>query len=117
MNNILRVFTDTDMRCQHPGLKKVAAKQRVLLDNLTAGEHVIFINTACDRMKMYSSGGVLSYIKTEGRIDMRYISAFPKAFNASGKFEYDLAVKEVLEKKLGKVVRMQKVGGQNEIRV
>lgn len=103
MNKILRVFLDTDMRNQHDGLEKIATKNKVSLIDLDQGSHVIFVNTRCNKIKIYSSNGVLSYMKkdTGGKLDLNMIEMIPHSFNQTGAIDWNKAAKLSLEKKLG----------------
>lgn len=102
MNKILRVFLDTDMRNQHAGLHKVAKSKKVDLTNLDNGEHVVFVNGACDKVKVFSSRGVLSYVRkdTKGKLDLNMIEMIPHSFNQLGGIDWEKASRLSLEKKL-----------------
>lgn len=103
MNKILRVFLDTDMRKQHDGLFQVAADHKVNVKNLDPGEHVIFINSALNKIKIYSARGLLSYYrKDKGKIDLNLIEHIPESFNSFGVVEWKKAERTALEAKLGK---------------
>ena len=81
MNKIVRVFLDTDMRCQHFGLREIAQRSKVNLKTLDQGEHVIFVNKSRNRVKLYSANGVLTYVwKEKGRLDMSTLAAIPYTF-------------------------------------
>lgn len=101
MNKILRVFLETDMRSQHDGLIKVAKAQKVDLTSVNMGEHVLFINRKMDRIKLYSSSGVLSYFRsTKGRLSLHVIEQIPRCFDAKGKINWDQAERLALDKQL-----------------
>lgn len=103
INSVVKVFLDTDMRLQHKGLREIASSKKINLSNLDIGEHVIFINTKLNRIKMWSRGNIISYLyKEKGRIDLQYIGEIPKAFDAHGKVDFDKAVRINLEKRLAK---------------
>ena len=74
------------MRNQHDGLTRLAFKHKVRLDNLGAGEHVLFLNTRLDKIKMYSANGVLSYYRAPGgnKLNLNMVSFIPQCFGGSG---------------------------------
>lgn len=102
-NKIVRLFLNTDMRCQHVGLSEVARKKKVNLTELENGEHVIFINVAQNRVKLYSKGNIISYLwRQKGRIDLDAIQMIPQAFDRNGKVDIDSALRTSIEKRLFK---------------
>jgi len=101
-NRLITAFVGTDMRCQHNGLAIIAKKRKVDVYDLKVGEHVVFVNTALDRIKMFSAGGVLSYLKVKGGIEMETLAYIPKAFAGNLPVAYGSALKAVLQKKLAK---------------
>jgi hypothetical protein len=110
MNKVVRVFFETDMRNQHDGLKEVAKAEKVDLDKLSPGEHVVFINMAKDRLKMFSSGGVLSYLRSQtGKLNMMVIEQIPQCFSAKRGVNWPKAQKLALEKQLGKNPRYREL--------
>ena len=103
MQRLVRCFLDSDMRCQHNGLAKIASKAKVNVYNLAKGEHVVFINGRLNRVKMFSPGGILSYLKvSKGQIDLATLALIPQAFN-DGDIDvgYSRALKTGLKKRLG----------------
>jgi len=103
MNKVIRVFLETDMRSQHMGLIEIAKTKKVNLSKLEPGEHVIFINQAGNKMKLFSASGVLSYIrKDRGKIDLNMIEFIPSCWNARTGIDWDEASRKSLERKLGK---------------
>lgn len=103
MNKIVRVFLDTNMACQHPGLRALALKHKIRLEALKDKEHVIFVNKARNRVKLYSSNGVISYLwKEKGRLDMMALAMIPETFtNEVGVgFTMDRAIEASLIKRL-----------------
>jgi hypothetical protein len=100
MNKIVRFFPHADLRCQHDGLISMALKHKVNVLKLKPGEHAIFVNNAWNKLKMFSSGGVLSYLRLRtGRIDPRSIQHIPDAFQA-GSIAYKGAIKKTVLSKL-----------------
>jgi len=93
MNTVIRCFLDVDMRCQHFGLSKHAKKYKVDVSKLKAGEHVMFINKAINRVKIYSAGGVLSYLATKGILDLAAVGQIPTCFGSDIQVKYASAIK------------------------
>lgn len=105
MQKLVQCFLDADMRCQHDGLAKIAAKKSLNVYELEKGQHVVFVNTALDRIKMFSHGGVLSYLRMKkGKVNLETLRLIPEAFNDSPNFEiaYSRSLKKVLETKFKK---------------
>lgn len=103
MNKIVRVFLDTNMACQHNGLRSLASKHGVKLEALDNREHVIFVNKARNRVKLYSANGVISYLwKEKGRLDMMALSMIPETFSnqVGDGFHMNKAIKATLIKRL-----------------
>jgi hypothetical protein len=106
MAKILRVFMDVPMYLGHDGLTQLAKEDGVNLSQLAEGEMVVFINHQKDKIKLYAPNNVLAYVRNEKRhpINLATISLIPKAFQGSGRIDYDGALKEVLLKELAKKV-------------
>ena len=103
MNEIVRLFLDTDMRLSFQGLKKRALSDKVDLSKLKTHEHVVFINARKDRVKLLSPNGVMSYLwKSDGAIDVGSIGQIAKTFSRTGKINVDASIKTELERKLKK---------------
>lgn len=99
----VKVITGADLRAMHPGLKKLAARFDIDLGNLKDGEAVLFINRAKDKLKSYSSNGVVSYVRFDDKkrsIDMDALNEIPRSFNSDGSLDYNRALKSALTKKL-----------------
>ena len=100
---ITHVFLDTDLRCQHNGLAKLAIKQKIDASKLMPGQHLIFINGALNKMKMYSPGNVVSYLRLDrGRIDLETLAKIPQAYGHDIAVKYNKALKDTLLKRLAK---------------
>jgi len=99
---LVRVFFDVDMRNQHDGLGKLAKKEGVDTRVIADDEHIVFINTKMNRLKMLSRGGVLSYWKSyDGtKVNMEAIQYIPDAFQA-GKINYSKALEKLMRQKMG----------------
>ena len=95
MNTVIRCFLDVDMRCQHFGLSKHAKKHKVDIDKLKPGQHVMFTNRAMNRVKIYSAGGVLSYLASKDRLDMAAVGQIPACFGADIQVKYASAIKRI----------------------
>lgn len=105
MQKLVQCFLEADMRCQHDGLAKIAKKMDLDVYALAKGQHVVFVNTALDRIKMFSHGGVLSYLRMKsGKVNLETLRLIPEAFNDSPDFEiaYSKSLKKVLEDKFKK---------------
>lgn len=92
-------FANSDMRCGHVGLKKIAKKRHINLDSLEPGQIVIFVNSKQNRMKMYTTGYSFVYTKMPNyqKINPGVIRLVPKFFSANAmRFDYDGALERVL---------------------
>lgn len=103
MAKALQIFLNADFRNVHEGLAAIAKKNKLDVEKLESGEYLIFVNTAKDRLKLYAANNVVAYLKMKsGKIDLRTIQLIPQAFNGSGRIDYDAALKEVIERELGR---------------
>lgn len=101
MAKALRIFLNTDMRCAHEGLSKLAADNKIKVETLEPGEYLIFINTAKNRIKLYACNNIVAYYRSKnGQIDLKTIAKIPQAFKGSGKIDYDASLREVIEEHL-----------------
>lgn len=102
MIKLLRVFLEADLRCSHEGLAKIAKDNKINVDNITPGECVIFINSSRNRLKLYAANNIIAYLRLQPKqiLDFRTISLIPAAFNASGRLDYDKALKTLIEGKV-----------------
>lgn len=83
-NRILQVFFDVDLRNGHEGLREIAKKAKVDVENLKEGEFLIFLNTRKDKVKVYASNDVYAYYRSPtGRIQLEAIRHIPNAFNGT----------------------------------
>ncbi len=98
MNRIVRYFPDTDMRGQHLALASVALKEKIYVDQLGAGEFLVFVNRRRDKLKMYTGGNVVAYLKMPNghKVDPMVIRNLPKHFSGAG-INYDAAMKETMQ--------------------
>ena len=102
-NKVVRVFFNVNMSAQHFGLYNVAMAEKINLNALRQGEHAVFINKKCNRIKVYSSNGCLSYMKRDKGIDLGIIQMIAQSFSESGELSFTKAEKLSLEKKLKKL--------------
>lgn len=101
MIKIVQVFLGADMRCSHHGLAELAKQNKIDVHNLEQGEFVLFVNNEKNKLKLYATNNIIAYLALEkGHIDMRTIALIPKSFTASGRIEYDKALRTVLEREL-----------------
>lgn len=91
---ILQCFINADLRLGHPGLSALARKYKINVDQMGAGEFIVFINPRRTKMKIYAANQVLAYIRPKsGHVDLNTVRYFPAVFNAKGKIDYDEALK------------------------
>lgn len=102
-NKIIRCFLDTSMNLSHPGLTKLAEKHKIALATLEPGEHVIFINRAWTLLKLYSRHNVFHYLRMppNQKISPEAIQWIMHTLNPGGTMDYDKAVKNMLQQKIG----------------
>lgn len=96
---VLQVFLHSDMRCGHEGLAILAKEAGIDVTKLAHGQYVVFVNSASDKIKLYATSHVVAYMQLPKgqKFDLRVISEIPKAFNGSGKLDYDKALKGAVE--------------------
>lgn len=110
-NTTIKIFKNVSMIYQHDGLAKLAASKKVKLDGLEPGEHILFVNGARDRIKMYSANKVLSYYRAEKntRINLEMIEYIPQCFGAKG-MDWEAANKMAVAKMLATQEKKRPVG-------
>lgn len=103
MNQVVHIFREVNMSCQHDGLAEVARSGKVSLRGLGAGEHVLFLNRACTAVKLFSAGNLVSYKKAEKghRLNLEMIQHIPTCFGADG-MNWDKAEEKALNSALAK---------------
>ena len=89
-NNILRYFTNSDLRLGHAGLQEIAQKNGIDSLALEAGQFVLFINRKWTGVKLLTAGNGIFYQKTPGGQTLvpSALALIPKYFNGK---ELDLA--------------------------
>ena len=99
----MQVFLNTDLRMGHPGLSKLAIKNKLNPDTLADGEYILFINSKKNKLKLYAAKEIVAYLRLKtGVLDMRAISIIPRVFESRGRVDYDEAIREVLTKELAR---------------
>lgn len=100
---IVQLFTNVSMRYAHNGLADIAKEVGIDVETLQPGQYVVFLNTAQDRVKVYSSRGVLAYYRSEtGRIQPQAIANIPEAFLGPSHLEWDVGLRRALEQILSR---------------
>lgn len=90
---ILRCFVNADLRNGHMGLSQMAKQDRIQVEKLEPGQYLVFINTAKNKMKVYTANNIVAYLRlSRGRIDLSTISKIPQSFQG-GDIHYDEALK------------------------
>lgn len=114
MSRVIQCFFDVDMRCLHEGLAALARAREVDVDRLEPGEFVLFLNAKKDRLKLYAPRHVLGYYRarTGERINLNTIPFIPQAFGATGRIDYDAALKKALEAQFARKGRKEKAHEQ-----
>lgn len=98
---IVRFFRDSDLRCGHEGLRKLAKENGIDPWDLAPGEFLAFTNSRQNKLKIFAPGNIICYVKSpdDRRIDLDIIRLIPRFFNGT-EFSYDSAVKEMLRTKM-----------------
>ncbi len=110
---IHQVFLDADLRYQLGGLLELCGKHSIDVSEKPHGNLVVFVNTSKDMIKVIACNGTIYPVLATYRLpreftgakrfDLNIISEIPKAFMARGGLDIQAAMKEVLEKKLGRL--------------
>jgi hypothetical protein len=109
---IHQVFLDADLRYQLPGLLELCGKHEIDIASKPHGNLVVFVNTAKDMIKVLACNSstlpvLACYRLPSGsrgqQFDLNIIAEIPKAFMARGSLDVQAAMKNVLEKKLGRL--------------
>ncbi len=97
---IIQVFLNVDMRNMHDGLTKIAKKNGIEVGILSARQYVVFINAAKTKVKVYAANDTIAYSRSKsGKLQMEAVAKIPECFGG-GAFNYDQALKLVLEELL-----------------
>jgi hypothetical protein len=101
-NKLLHIFFGVDMRSGHEGLKALLTKKKVALSSIgKKGDCVIFLNTAQNRLKMFSSGTecILHLNTGNRRIDAATIPTLPEYVNGE-RLDYPGALRDAILKQM-----------------
>lgn len=99
---IVRYFADTHLGGGHKALSEIAKESGIDTAKLSAGEYLIFTNTAMSALKLYAPGNIVAYLKPPGgRLDPDLIASIPRFFNGT-EIQYDKALKEKLTRDLSR---------------
>ena len=99
MNKVVRIFLDADLRCQHKGLASAAKKESVDVRKLPIGEHVMFINRKRNKLKMYSAGEIVAYLRLpKGVLDLRALGRIPEVYGSNLEIKYAKSLEEMIRK-------------------
>jgi hypothetical protein len=102
VNKIKRYFPNTDLRCGHDGLFKLAVQKGCSPNSLGKGEFLAFVNRKQTSIKLYASGEVIAYLRlTKGRLDPKVIQHLPEYFDGT-QIHYDKAMVSVFNKQFPK---------------
>lgn len=99
---VIQCFLNTDLRNGHDGLSVIAKGSGINVTALQPGQYVVFINTAKNKLKIYTANNVVAFFRaTSGQpIDLNTIRLIPLAFRSNGHLDYDRALKQVIEQAL-----------------
>lgn len=97
-NNIVHYFANTDMRCAHRGLATIANKAGINVNDLRAGDMVVFTNAKFNRIKIFTAGNTIAYQKSwnDQAMPPHLISLLPRYFNGKA-LDFDAAMKDAVE--------------------
>lgn len=117
MSKVVGYFADADMRQGYDGLRLVAKKQHIDLDNLPKGHFVAFTNRAMNKIKICTQNDLVTYLRMpRGRkIDPRVIQHIPEYFDGQ-EFSYDRAIRAVIREKFPRFFSRE-TSSENEARV
>ncbi len=97
-NRLLHFIPDTDLRCSHEGLKLVAKKKKINLDDMRIGDCVIFANRSLNKIKMFASGTkCMVFYSNDGRKIATDTIQFLPAFLSGGELNYRGALKTAID--------------------
>lgn len=73
---IIHVFLDADLRNGHDGFDALLKKQDIDIADLDAGEAILFLNTAMNRAKVYSTQGYVGYVRFGHKMQLTNLHIF-----------------------------------------
>jgi hypothetical protein len=94
------LIRNVNMGNGHLGLAALARKFKVDLEKIDGQDVVMFLNTAGDKLKIVGAKGtVIGYLRMPKgrRIYLEAIQWLPQTFHASGRIDYDSALKKALK--------------------
>jgi len=103
VQKLVRCFVGVDMRNQHAGLESLAKECKVSLGKIKRGEHIVFVNRSRDKIKMYSHGGVLSYMKLKKgqQMNLETLKMIPDAFSEGNlELAYARSLRKIITKRI-----------------
>lgn len=101
MNKLVRCFLNADFRCQHKGLNILAKKEGCDSRKLKHGEHIMFVNTQRNKIKMISSNNIMTYMSLDrGKVDLECIQAIAQNFSRDLTMSYKKALTVKIKKRL-----------------
>lgn len=100
MNKVMHLFTKVDLRYGHNGLKKLALKQKVDVNNLGVGEYALFANNSLTGMKIFAANNTVIYCKapTHRPFDIRAMQYLPQFIDGQ-EIGYDKALLTMFRQK------------------
>lgn len=108
---IRKVVFGVSMQLGHIGLAKLLKKHDLDLENLSNSDLIMCINGANDKMKVIGGKGlVIGYLRlAKGKIALEALQYIPRTFGQAG-FNYDAAVKTMLESRMRLLSKAKPVG-------
>jgi hypothetical protein len=96
---IIRYFPNVHMCYSHDGLREIAKKQKIILNQLDAGEFCVFMNRAQSACKIFGPGNTFCYFRMpdNSRINPKIIPLIP-SFLTGGRLQYTAALDKVIRK-------------------
>jgi hypothetical protein len=98
----MHCFIDSDLRCGHDGLSRIASKAGVRIEALAPGSMGIFFNTKLTKAKVLSSNGVMAYARFDGKIpSVKSLNVFADAVRPGETLTIPRYVLKKIEEVLG----------------
>lgn len=94
---ICQAFWPVNMNMQHDGLSAVAENSGIDVEKLKPGQFVLFLNYRQTRVKLYTAGGLILYLRVKGgRISAETIEGIPYILGHKAKVSVLHALKKLL---------------------